>query len=250
MSLATEVLKYNQNIEESMFRKMPNVVNKPLSKEQLKQFEGFSALGTIKEVNLLNELQLGQLLKENNIILPVGMRPSSAEAMVFIQQKLAELSQGRDKTLTLFDLINIQQQSKEKVEAKLGVMGERLKTMNDLLFQEQRELSEAREGAGAEEEKTGPITPITDFDVMRRNLTTIKKIEEYSKTRGFGNIPSQINNNKLDKQGKLLWVWSKEIGRPFLDVYREEISGAIPAAPTGTPNITPIKLSKITREQR
>ena len=209
MTLATKVLRYNQNIEESMFKPMPNVVNKPLSDQQLKQFESFSALGNIPEINLLNELQLGQILKENNIILPIGVRASSPEAMVFIQQKLGELSQGRNKTLSLFDLINIQQQTKEKVEAKLGVIGQRLKTMNEILEQEQKQLPVAglKGDDGADEEKLSEAKEaqvlITDYSVFKE--MKVPELNRYITLRGLGN-----STPKLNKEEKIQWIQSKQ----------------------------------------
>lgn len=218
MSLATEILKYNQNIENSMFRPMPSVVNRPLTEEQQKQFNKFSALGTIPEVNLLSELQLTQLLKENGIILPVGITPSSAEAMVLIQQKLGELSQGRDKTLTLVDLINKQQQSGEKVQNKLGKILNEQKNMNDLLRQEMKPYSEPAFSVAQnfdsllnqewEEEKKAPPPPmaveasplITSYDELYE--LKAKDQEQYIRDRGLPNPPSKIRT----KKARATWI--------------------------------------------
>ena len=218
MSLATEILKYNQNIEQSMFRAMPNVINRPLTEEQQKQFNKFSPLGTVQEVNLLSDLQLTQLLKENGIVLPVGVQPSSAEAMVLIQQKLGELSQGRDKTLTLVDLINIQDQSGEKVQNKLGKILNEQKNMNDLLRQEMKPYSEPAFSVAQtfdsllnqewEEEKQAPPPPMaveasplmTSYDELY--ALKAKDQEQYIRDRGLLKPPSKIKT----KKARATWI--------------------------------------------
>ena len=208
MSLATAILKYNENIENSMFRAMPVINKRPLSEEQLKQISKFSALGTIPELNLLSELQLTQILKEQGIILPVGVRPSSAEAMVFIQQRLGELSQGREKTLSLVDLINIKAQSGEKIQQKLDIVGSRLKTLNDILEQEQASAVEK----GYEEEKAPAMAVEASPKLSADELTKLKRddLKLYVRDRGLGDgeIPSKVL--KKGKDAMLAWIFQQQ----------------------------------------
>lgn len=211
-NIAQQILKRQEAIDRAMFQKIGPIVHRPLSTEALRQFERTGNIYVpTQDGNPLSELQLAKILKDNDIVLPSGVRADSPEGTVFIKRRLGEISQQTGKNIrTLSDLVNNRDQIEERLEnANSDMMSEleniSTNTFETYILKMKRAEDRNRARAESEEEKKEIIldknriindTSIIIRDENQLDKLSIEELKEYAKNRNLSDISTYTERKK------------------------------------------------------
>ena len=205
MNLAQQILKQQQKIDANMFKSMGTPIEPTLTKKQKESFRKQNPYSDLPEVNMLNDLQLAQILKDLNITLPVGILPSSPQAMLHINTQLRIMQDVSGEPIkTIYDLIRLKENKQDKI----------LLTLNDIADSNEDMLTQIiKTHRGRTEEIEEPKKRSSSLESIRTQIPVYKEDEgqeeekeeekkEVKKSRKLDTSKRQLYNFSTNTQIK------------------------------------------------